>query len=165
MDRFEQQRYYFSIKEGRDSTDSICYSPCPCRVKYYLRPDSPLTKYLEEECQGWVRNVENKYTLNYILIILSANFKQKKLIEFDFEHDYYEIRCDSALRELTNKHYLNTLQLRKYLSNTFFEEPERQQLYPDFHSTLFLCLGDDVKIMKSIYENDYFGLNKDICKK
>jgi len=165
MERYERQQYYFSIKEGRNSTDSIYYSPCPCRVKYYLRPDSPLTKYLEEECQGWVRDENHKYSLNYILMVLSANFKQKKLLEFDFEEDHYWIRCNDALKKLTRKDYISTFKFRSYISNTFFEEPERRQWKSDFGSTLFLCLGKDVEMMKSIYEDDFFEmLNIDICK-
>src|SRR5574343_489236 len=134
----------------------IWYAPCPCREQYYLSPDNPLAKYLETECQGWTLSLDNKYTLNYILMILSYNFKQKKLLEYDLDFGYYYVRCDEALKRLTEKEYLYIDYLRSYLNRTFLEKQEPELGSTEYRSVfyVFLCLGKAARLKDMIFTED-----------
>jgi len=145
----------------------IWYAPCPCRERYYLSPENPLAKYLETECQGWIRDFENRYTLNYILMILSYNLKQKKLLEYDYEFSYYYVRCDEALEKLTEKKYLYIDSLRSYLNRTFLEKQEPELGTTEYQSVfyVFLCLGKATKLKDMIFSEDIFDfLHETHCK-
>ena len=59
---------------------SLDIKPCPHGEKYTLE-DSTLLQYLMEDCKGFQIDPEGKYTLNYVITVLLANWKEKQLIQ------------------------------------------------------------------------------------
>ena len=133
------EQYCFYIHEESSLLKSIYYSPCPCKEKYYLDPDSPLTKYLKGECRGWVVASDNLYSLNYLLLVLIANFKRKQVLKFNDIFDYYYLEGDQKLSLLLGESYTSLLSFRSFVNETFFGGVEKDQL-SFFSTTLFLCV-------------------------
>jgi hypothetical protein len=71
---------YVQIGEGPLEFINLDYTPCPCRDFYLLDQESSLFLYLKTHCKGWTESPHGFYTLNYIMIVLLANWSQKNLI-------------------------------------------------------------------------------------
>lgn len=65
------------------------------------------------QCRGWVEDQDRKYTVNYIIVILLAEVKLKKLLILD-AYDKYFILCDHELQRIFDIHepFLKLEQLR-----------------------------------------------------
>ena len=139
------EQYCFYIHEEASLLKSIYYSPCPCKEKYYLDPANPLTKYLENECKGWVVANDHRYRLNYLLLILIANFKKKQFLKFNDTFDYYYLKGDQKLSSLLGESHTSLLSFRSFVNETFFGGIEKDQLSL-FSTPLFLCV--DQKLVR-----------------
>jgi hypothetical protein len=71
---------YIQTGDGSLEFINLDYTPCPCRDFYLLDPESSLFLYLKTHCRGWTESPHGFYTLNYIMIVLLANWSQKNLI-------------------------------------------------------------------------------------
>lgn len=89
--------------------DHFSYFICPHREKYLFKTDSLLLRYLHSECQGWVRDVDDKYTVNYILIVLFANFKAKQLFNKQYP---CLVQCKGNLQFVFNRRLAHINELR-----------------------------------------------------
>lgn len=69
----------FIGRRRRHFGPEIHYKACPHQDKYTFIPHSPLKDYLENHCEGFVRDPDSKYTINYIVIVLLANWKARRL--------------------------------------------------------------------------------------
>lgn len=61
-------------------SEAIEHWLCPHKDKYQFLPQSPLKDYLETHCEGFISDPENKYTINYIVLVLLANWGALRLI-------------------------------------------------------------------------------------
>ena len=136
----------------------------PCKLKYYLDPESQFAKYLDEECLGFIKDDQNEYSLNYILIVLVANLDRKKLIVFNDVYSSYLIKCDSRLETLFEEKCISILSLRQYVNDLFFNGQEQEQLSL-YSKPIFLCLGKAKQIVKEIFKEDLFEhLHENNCE-
>jgi len=109
--------------------DPIGYYACPCREKLTFPRGSLILKYLEEECKGWVRSSDSKYTLNYMVTILTLNFKHNGLLGWSGI-----VMCDDKLRKATGLvlFSINSTRsmLKRFITKEVVEPPH----------CLFLCM-------------------------
>lgn len=83
-----------SLKEE----ESLVFNWCPHQEKYSFHSESRLKQYLEN-CKGWVSDPNQKYTVNYILMVLFTDLKQKNYILQDaYVSGAYFICCDQQLQ-------------------------------------------------------------------
>jgi len=71
-------------------TRIICYYPCDCQQKYSFKKNSKLLPYLQQ-CKGWIVDPQEKYTLNYVMIVLLAYLREKNLIYYCEENKLHLI--------------------------------------------------------------------------
>ena len=71
---------WVQFENGEFNYPRMLHHACPCREKYYLKSRSTLSKYLTRHCKGFVVDPERKYTLNYIIVVLLVNWKEKHLL-------------------------------------------------------------------------------------
>lgn len=57
------------------------YSCCIHQNKYRFKSKSPLKAYLRTKCKGFVKDPLNEYTINYLIIVLFANWSEYKLLK------------------------------------------------------------------------------------
>lgn len=120
-----------SIKRGIDFnfnciSQPINYKPCDCKGKYQFKKDSSLLKFLQNN-NGWVSDPQNLYTLNYILICLIANFKEKGFLNANDEGEIISLKINSVTREILNispwqQDYFSIFHLRSFIANAHLED-------------------------------------------
>ena len=103
---------------------SIPYHPCDCQGRYSFKERSPLLPYLQKS-EGWVNDIEGKYTLNYIIINLFAIIKSKGLFVLDeetqtFLHFKPDLELQKAL-ELWDDSLFNVRDVRQLIGNFHLE--------------------------------------------
>ena len=114
---------------------------------------------MNEECFGFVKDEKDEYTLNYILVVLVANWHQKNLLNFDHDYSIYLVQCDEKTEKLFNRKQLSLYSLRRVVNEQFFDEQEKEQISIGNRSP-FLCLGEATEIIKSIFKEELFD---DLC--
>lgn len=75
----------------------LTFKSCPCKDKHFLDPRGVLSRYLYEKCQGFVPDGEHRYTINYIVMVLIANWNEKKLI---YRYSQLRVKNDGCIDQL-----------------------------------------------------------------
>ena len=152
------------------------YQACPCKEKYYLKPSSRLSKYLYK-CKGWVPDETNTYSLNFILIVLLANWRSCTLL-YRCSSTYYSYlyvnHSDEELCKIFGKPYYNdgiiykhsVSDIRKTIAKKYFKIREN---IPHTEAPL-LCTYGLESLTYSICDSRHSGYSPDdvqiyICKK
>lgn len=147
--------FCYEIKGG---TKPLYYTYCPHGNSYQFRHNSSLRKYLEKNCKGWVRNSVDRYTLNYVILVLVCALKEKGLVRKTV------IYCDTELREIFDTdcvlvHLLRSKVREHFLHNEF---PTRNDYFP------FWCVPGYEELILDVFEKPvlYTGVPfKHFCKK
>lgn len=134
----------------------VLYAPCTCREKYFLYPGSLLALYLEEECQGWVRDPESRYTLNYLVLVLIANFKSKNILRYDMEENYYYIATDKKLAFIFRQSYLELHDIRDIIALRYLNLDEKKSIISNTLPPILYCLGETRKLAKALLDEDCY---------
>jgi len=121
------------------------YTPCSCRDKLSFKDDSPLQKYLETRCKGWVPDTENKYTLNYVLLVLIANLKEANLITEPI------IRLSSELQDLFEENFIHIQDLRHKVRSFFKGNLGQPTKVPPFY-----CIIRDKHLIEDLFGPSYY---------
>ena len=127
---------------------------CPCKEKWSFVKNSNLETYLKTHCLGWSPDPQNKYTANFIVAVLLANFKNKGLLKRRGGR-FLEISTDRFLRKVQgfNKKYIDVGCIRRIIVTRHFEVNE------GFIYATFLCPSQNRDILYSI-----LGLSKNIAE-
>lgn len=75
---------------------------CPHNEKYSFQFNSPLASYMLK-CKGFCEDIDKKYTVNYIILTLLMNIKEKRHLLEDICKDFYII-CDNELQKIFSLH-------------------------------------------------------------
>jgi len=114
--------------------ESLSYPTCFCKRKFELGNHNALIHYLKTQCKGWTSDPQNKYTVNYIVYILLANFKSKRLFK-----QGSRVVCDGPLRSVfgLSSFRINTLRSLVY----WFITGEAKE-----PPCLFLCVPEQMVV-------------------
>lgn len=137
---------------------SLTYHACPHSEKYHFVTHSRLRKYLQEECQGWVRDLKDQYTVNYILIVLLANCKEKGLFSKD---NPLIIECKGNLEYAFDRRSIHIGEIRTLV---LYHLHHREPLF--FFRPPFLCPFERTSLIESLVSSqiDPDELYTFICK-
>jgi len=81
-----------------DDYIDFMYGPiCTHNRKYSFILETSLKEYMRQS-QGWVEDLDGKYTVNYIIVNLLANAKAKNRLILDARDKYY-LLCDRELQK------------------------------------------------------------------
>lgn len=87
----------------------LTFRACGHQERYSFVSSSPLHAYLCTK-KGWIHDSDNKYTINYILIVLFSIIKEKQLnCRQGQAHLYF---CDDDLREALGVRVFHLNQIR-----------------------------------------------------
>lgn len=129
------------------------FSYCPHRDRSRFVEGSLLKEYLDNQCKGWVRDPLEEYTLNYILITLFADFKEKGLYYRAFDPDI--VRFTAELQEIFKIKQMYVQNLRSQVGNHLVRKEIFNILDPTIkpsHNVLLLCpFGFENVIEKILY--------------
>lgn len=90
---------------------------CPHQDRCRFRSGSALKSYLETECEGFVKDPSDRYVINYIIVVLLADFKSKRLFDAEFSSIVY---CSLALQKVFGRAILHLSSLRAEVKKHFF---------------------------------------------
>lgn len=109
---------------------------CPSYFKHSFKKNSALKTYLETHCLGWVTDPLGKYTVNYIAIVLLADFRHKNLYDPIFPGI---IRCTPELSKVFDIDELALISLRAAILE-HLEGEQDLSMFPDTSSyCIFWC--------------------------
>lgn len=142
----------------QDPEESIVVSCCPHQEKYSFKHGSKLKQYLEN-CKGWVPDPSQKYTVNYIIMVLFMDLKQKNQI---FQNVYnskdYFIGCDQelqlALQSPTPLFPIEELR-RKVLLHLMHNEPIFSRIYNARRRIPFWCVKELESRIAELFDDYY----------
>jgi len=157
--RYRKNHYLLKINEKEayeTQIDPITYAPCTCREKYFLYPENLLALYLEEKCKGWVRDPESRYTLNYLVLVLIANFKDKGLLQYDTEYDFYFVITDKRLKSVFEYGYFKLKDLRAMIATGYLNIDEKKSIIKNAMPPILYCLGETRGIAQALLNKDWF---------
>ena len=125
----------------RYAPDAVTYTVCNHQQKYFFKQNSLLKNYLEEQCNGFIE--DSSYTLNYIIVVLLANWKELGLLY------HCSVRCTGRLRKVFKVHYkylhLNTL---RNLVRKHFRQPLQDREFERKHFRLSItplwCVSPEI---------------------
>ena len=134
---------------------------CPHREKYSFKPESRLQQYLQT-CTNWVQDPEQKYTVNFILLVLLSDLKSKDYITQDIYSAEYFIFCHHRLQAAlrTPSPILNVQKLRRHIlghlkhreSGIYDIDQNSKYLVP------FWCVDAWEHLISKLFDN--FGQNQ-----
>jgi len=134
---------------------SVEYKPNDGQGRYSFKSDSKLYQYLKKS-KGWVVDSEEKYTLNYIIIVYLAQLKKENRLFFRDKVCFLE---SDVLRETLgcDWFYMNLMELKPYIINTQLKDHRilYDMFYPPF--TYVPGIGE---IVASIFEQPVFMISK-----
>jgi len=138
-----------SILHYRLSTEPepyLRYRVCPHRERYsFINQQNLLLDYLETECYGWIRSHDEKYTINYILLVLFQTFRSKGMLEAK-----YFIESDRKLLDVFDRKCVPIDQIRSLVKDYM---STREHFQRDYFT--FLCpYGFETQI-KSLFKYNY----------
>lgn len=118
---------------------------CPCRDLLPFKENSSLLKYLETHCKGWVVSPSNRYTLNYVLIVLLANLREKGFLQTKAQR-YLCVKGDSVFRKIEGfrAKITQVSSLRHIIASRHFNTAENSKY------TTFLCPKESRSIIYSV---------------
>jgi len=92
-----------------DGPIGIDYKSCDCFEKYPFKRKSKLPPFLCK-CKGWIEDAKGEYSINYLIAIMTAILKERKLITFKPEalDKLPCIKIDKEIQKLLNlstRHY------------------------------------------------------------
>lgn len=73
----------FALHRDNSGAPVIIYTTCPHLERHKFCHDSPLLNYLQSHCKGFEEDISGRYTLNYIIVVLLANWFEKELLLHD----------------------------------------------------------------------------------
>lgn len=111
---------------GNNFSRPIRYLPCDCKGRYPFKKTSLLLPYLQT-AHG-ISSPDNLYTINYILMVLIADFKEKNLIQYDHKNRVHAFIVNpetSKILGITNGIFRNDtislLHIRALIANAHLE--------------------------------------------
>jgi len=122
---------------------------CPHREKYPFNQGSRLKTYVQQ-CPGWVEDPEERYTVNYIAIILLTQIRAKRQLLLD-ANDRYFLLCDHELQKAL---FLQTplLELSGLRTEILGQMEHHEPLSPQSRYTKpFWCVWYMDNILKRIF--------------
>lgn len=90
---------------------------CPHQDRCRIKPDSKLKDYLENECKGFVKDPQDRYTINYVIIVLIADFEDKELF---CPINTHIVLCTPVLQNIFGKSRLDLSLFRNLVREHFF---------------------------------------------
>jgi len=150
-------RFKTDFDFGNYSSRPIRYSPCDCKGRYPFQKTSLLLPYLQTSL-GWTSSPDNRYTINYILMVLIADFKEKNLIQFDHKgrvHAFIVNPETSIILGVTTRVFRNDsisiLHIRALIANVHLEGHRHilNITQPPFSCTKSLT-NQDVKLIHNL---------------
>jgi len=125
----------------RYAPDAVTYTVCNHQQKYFFKQNSLLKNYLEEQCNGFVE--DSSYTLNYIIVVLLANWKELGLLY------HCSVRCTGRLRKIFKVHYkyLHFSALRSLVRKHFrqpLQDREYERKYFCHSMGLLWCVSPEI---------------------
>jgi len=117
----------------------LCYNPCYCQEKYTFKRQELLFQL--KQLKGWAIDPEDKYTLNYIMIVVLAHFKHMGNIFYSFKLKKHLIIPDSILERglrLDNRPYGIDELIKLIIS-----ELDQQRMYGP--RPYFTCIDDQTE--------------------
>jgi len=122
---------------GHFRTIRLRYFVCPCREKYKLN-NPLLSHYLKTKCQGWLEDPDDRYTLNYLILVLLTNLQEKGHLRFfDTLGDYFI--ADLELISILGFDSFTVFNLRSQIRDLFHLRKTKGWHPP----ALFLCVSDE----------------------
>lgn len=132
----------------------LTYNCCVHWNKYRFKPRSPLKAYVEKKCLGFEKDPQNEYTVNYLIIVLFANWKHHKLLKAK------QIRATSYVKtalQVTSE-YIELRDLRRLVINQLNAGVEKplDSLY--FYDMPIWCPETEtVNWLRNLYGEVYYA--------
>jgi hypothetical protein len=145
----------------------LTYRPCHCKERYFLDPRGTLSRYLNEECKGFVPDGDHRYSLNYIVIVLIANWKVRNLVYREFYPTLQlRIKNDGFIHHLMdspiwNAHYSPFYRAHDIRGNIAKRHFHLDEDVPN-PLTLFYCAESFRKLLEQIIEQPLINSRKEI---
>ena len=127
---------------------------CPHGNKYPFKYGTKLEEYMRQ-CKGWLEDQDRKYTINYILIVLLAEIKSRRLLILD-AYDKYYIICDRELQLSlgVSEPFIEITLLRKQVLSQMRHTEYRYQHERDYKIP-FWCVRSIDSVLLRIFDNLY----------
>ena len=137
----------------------IHYEACPHQERYSFIPHSPLKNYLEKHCEGFVQDPEEKYTINYIVFVLLANWKAREL--FSKEQD--SVLATSYIKRafMTTSKVIGIRGLRRRVASQLDAKAEDfyMRIDPNSYLVPLWCLtNEDIEYLGTILGQSMFDM-------
>jgi len=138
------------------TTNSLLYSVCPCREKYPFRKGSPLLTYFKENCKGFRVDPLGLYSINYLLIVLLANLKDKGLTS---KRSNGSIYCDKELINIEGRKHIHVSSLRRFIKQHLVQSEgySPSERYP------FWCSIENGNFINSVLKGSPCVYKKQCC--
>jgi hypothetical protein len=124
---------------------------CPHQHRYPFKNKSPLKDYLLHHCQGFVPSSDDRYTINYIAVVIIKNCEELNLLKIRGSR----IHATSFLKKAfkTTNTYLKLTEIRRRIVSQLEAEAEELYIYFNQYSYFYpIWCADPRK----------FGLNSNI---
>lgn len=96
----------------------IKYTACPCKERYSFKSNCLLKRYLEGSSE-WLPSIDDKYTLNYVVLSLLAIVKRKGLVR-----NREAVICDRELRSALGCNSFIIYEIRRILQRHLTNEED-----------------------------------------
>jgi len=107
------------------------------------------------QCKGWQEDPDRTYTVNYVIIVLLAEIKSKKLLILD-AYDKYYILCDNELQRAL--HMIEPFFKLEKLREKVVEQMRQTEYYyqqgRDYKIPLW-CVYHVDRVLHQIFDNLY----------
>jgi len=137
----------------------IYYEACPHQDKYPFIPNSPLQNYLENHCEGFVKDDQDKYTINYLVFVLLANWKTRKLFSKKQDSVLATSYIKKAFRTTSAVIGIRGLRRRIISQLDTVAEDFFMRIDPDSYLVPLWCLDEsDIEFLSEIMEQPRYSL-------
>ena len=142
---FDMTRDSKTLEEYEEQSFLI-YKCCPHNFRYKFKKDSPLRKYLKTKCKGFVESPDDLYTINYIVIVLLANWGELRLVRCNL------IKATTYIQKAfdTKTNHMGTNELRRRIIDQMECYPMESRVVkwgePNYYYTPFWCPSDTIVV-------------------